>query len=143
MIKYSTMVAFGVLMLLTANPVNAQSQQTSPPRSDDNVENHEPTTVSRVISFTGAEERNCPTGSGMFTLLGSRAILTIPQIPAVPKEKAVPTDIDNILSSRGPIIFSSSPLPDNSGRVFRYIGQACTVEITIRYRAAPLTVAPH
>jgi hypothetical protein len=134
MIKYSMMVAYGVLILLTANTVDAQSQQAPPSRSDDTVEKNELTTVSRVIQFEGAESRDCPTGTGMFTLLGSRAILTIPQIPAVPKEKAVPTDIDNILSGRGPTIFSSSTLPDNSGKVFRYIGQTCTVEITIRYR---------
>jgi hypothetical protein len=134
MTKYSMMVAFGALILLTANTVGAQSQQAPPSRSDGTVERDELPTLSRVIPFEGAESRACPTGTGMFTLLVSRAILTIPQIPAVPKEKAVPTDIDNILSSRGTTIFSSSPLPDNSGKVFRYIGQTCTVEITIRYR---------
>jgi hypothetical protein len=128
------MAAFGVLLLLTANTVDAQSQHAPPSRSDITVERDELPTVSRVIQFEGAESRACPTGTGMFTLLGSRAILTIPQIPAVPKEKAVPTDVDNILSSRGTIIFSTSTLPDNSGKVFRYIGQTCTVEITIRYR---------
>src|SRR3954462_8410097 len=128
--KYSMMAAFGVLLLLTANTVDAQSQQAPPSRSDITVERDELPTVSRVIPFEGAESRACPTGTGMFTLLGSRAILTIPQIPAVPKEKAVPTDIDDVLSSRG-TIFSSSPLPDKSGKVFRYIGPACTVEITI------------
>ena len=133
MTKYSIVVC-GVLISLIANPVNAQSQQPSPSASYDAVERSELTTVSRVITFEGAESRACPTGSGMYTLLGSRAILTIPQIPPVPKEKAVPTDIDNILSGRGSIIFSSSTLPDNSGKVFRYIGQTCTVEITIRYR---------
>ena len=133
MIKYSMMVAFGVLTLLTTNTVGTQSQQAPPSRSDGAVERDELPTVSRVIQFEGAESRACPTGTGMFTLLGSRAILTIPQIPAVPKEKAVPTDIDNILSGRT-TVFSSSALPDNSGKVFRYIGQTCTVEITIRYR---------
>ena len=133
MLKYSMMVAFGALILLTANTVGAQSQQAPPSRSDNAVERDELPTVSRVIQFEGAENRACPTGTGMFTLLGSRAILTIPQIPAVPKEKVVPTDVDSILSSRT-IVFSSSALPDNSGKVFRYIGQTCTVEITIRYR---------
>jgi hypothetical protein len=60
--------------------------------------------------------------------------LTLPQIPPVPKEKVVPTDLDNILSGRGPVILRSSTLPDNSGKRFEYIGQTCTVEITIRYR---------
>jgi hypothetical protein len=133
MTKYS-MVVCGVLISLIANLVNAQSQQPSPSASYEAVERSELTTVSRVITFEGAESRACPTGSGMYTLLGSRAILTIPQIPPIPKEKAVPTDIDNILLSRGSIIFSSSTLPDNSGKVFRYIGETCTVEITIRYR---------
>ena len=131
--KYSMMVAFGVLMLLTANTVDAQSQQAPPPKSDDTVEKEELSTPSFVIPFEGAESRDCPTGTGMFTLLGSRAILTIPQIPAVPKENAVPTDVDNVLFGK-PTIFSSSTLPDNSGKVFRYGGQTCAVEITIRYR---------
>jgi hypothetical protein len=134
MMKYSMMVAFGALILLAANTVGTQSQQAPPPRSDGTVENNDLLTSGFVIPFAGAESRNCPTGTAMVTLLGSRAIFTIPQIPAVPKEKAVPTDVDSILSGRGTTIFSSSILPDDSGRAFRYIGQTCTVEITIRYR---------
>jgi hypothetical protein len=131
MIKYS-MVLFGVLLSLTANPANAQSQQL-PPSASHEAERTE-LAASRVITFEGAEDRACPTGSGMYTLLGSRALLTLPQIPPVSKEKAVPTDLDSILLGRT-IIFRSSTLPDNSGKRFEYIGQACTVEITIRYRA--------
>ncbi len=131
MIKYSIMV-FGVLISLIASPVSTQSQQPPPSTSYEAFENTEVTTVSRVITFEGAEDHACPTGAGMYTLLGSRAILTIPQIPPVPKEKAVPTDVDNILSGRT-MLFSSSILPDRSGKMFRYVGQTCTVEITIRY----------
>jgi hypothetical protein len=133
MIKYSMMVAFGALILLTANTVGTQSQQAAPPRADGAVEKNELLTPGFAIPFAGAESRNCPTGTAMVTLLGSRAIFTIPQIPAVPKEKAVPTDIDHILFGNTNV-FSSSALPDNSGKAFRFIGQTCTIEITIRYR---------
>jgi hypothetical protein len=131
--KYSMMVTF-VALLLTTNVVDAQSQQPSSSESYEAFERKELSTVSRVIEFEGAESRACPTGAGMFTLLGSRAILTIPQIPPVPKEKAVPTDMDTLLAGTGSIVFSSSTLPDRSGKVFRYIRETCTVEITIRYR---------
>jgi hypothetical protein len=107
MIKYS-IVVFGALISLIANPVSTQSQQSPPSAPYEAFERTE-LAVSRVITFEGAEDRTCPTGSGMYTLLGSRAILTIPQIPPVPKEKAVPTDVDNLLSSRT-ILFSTSTL---------------------------------
>src|SRR5262249_3068937 len=124
MMKYSSVVAFGVLVLLSANAVDAQNLQTHPPRSDDSVERNELSTLSSVIPFAGAESRTCPTGSGMFTLLGSRAIFTIPQIPPVSKEKAVPTDIDNVLF--GDTILKVSTLADRSGKVFQFVGRTCT-----------------
>jgi hypothetical protein len=57
----------------------------------------------------GAESRNCPTD--MFTLLGSRALLTIPQIPRAPKDRATVT-------SGNSIVFRTGPLPDHSGTLF-------------------------
>jgi hypothetical protein len=69
----------------------------------------------------------------MFTLLGSRALLTIPQIPPVPKDRAIPADIDSDFFGN-PIVFRTGPLPDHSGKLFEFIGKTFTVEITIRYR---------
>ena len=67
----------------------------------------------------------------MFTLLGSRAIFTVPQIPPISKDRAIPTDIDSDFF--GDAIFRESGLRDRSGERYEFIGRTCTVEITIRY----------
>jgi hypothetical protein len=69
----------------------------------------------------------------MFTLLGSRAIFTIPQIPPISKDRAIPTDIDSDFFGNS-VVLPTSGLPDYSGKLFEFIGRTCTVEITIRYR---------
>jgi hypothetical protein len=89
-------------------------------------------TLSSVVKFEGAENRNCPTGAAMFMLLGSRATLTIPEVPPVPKEAAVRTDIDVDFFRN--TILRMSVLPDHSGKRFEFITTTCTVEVTIRYR---------
>ena len=84
---------FGILGRATCVlpvPLGAQGQQAP---SLDSVE--QLATLSSVAQFEGAENRNCPPGAGMFTLLGSKALLTIAQIPRVPKDRAISADIDS------------------------------------------------
>jgi hypothetical protein len=111
--------------------LSAQDQQAPSPGF---VEQDQLPTPSYVARFEGAESKNCPTGAGMFTLLGSRALLTIPQIPRVPKDRAIPGDIDSDFFG-DQIILRAMGLPDHSGELFEFIGRTCTVQITIRYTA--------
>jgi hypothetical protein len=126
----STIGAIGVVVCLLPIGLGAQGQQMPSPGA---VEQNQLPTLSSVVKFEGAENRNCPTGAGMFTLLGSRAILTIPQIPSISKDRAIPADIDSDFFGNS-IVFRTSALPDHSGKLFEFIGETCTVEITIRYR---------
>jgi hypothetical protein len=126
----STLAIFGLAICLLPARLVAQGQQASSPGA---VEQNQLPTFSSVVQFEGAENRNCPTGAGMFTLLGSRALLTIPQIPRLPKDKAVRADIDSDFFG-SPIVLRTGPLLDHSGKLFEFIGETCTVEITIRYR---------
>jgi hypothetical protein len=126
----STLAIFGLAICLFPIRLGAQGQQVPSPGV---VEQNQLPTFSWVAQFEGAENRNCPTGAGMFTLLGSRALLTIPQIPRLPKDKAVRADIDSDFFG-SPIVLRTGPLPDHSGKLFEFIGETCTVEITIRYR---------
>jgi hypothetical protein len=125
----STIGAIGIVMCVVPVGVGAQGQQVP---SAGAAEQTQLPTLSSVVKFEGAENRNCPTGAGMFTLLGSRAIFTIPQIPPISKDRAVPADIDSDFF--GDTIFRAGPLPDRSGQRFEFIGRTCTVEITIRYK---------
>ena len=120
----------GIVVCLFPIGLGAQGQQVP---STGAFEQNQLPTLSSVAQFEGAENRNCPTGTGMFTLLGSRALLTIPQIPSVPKDRAIPGDIDSDFFGNS-IVFRTSALPDHSGKLFEFIGKTCTVEITIRYR---------
>ena len=121
--------AICVLLCLYPLGVGAQGQQVPPDRT---IEQTQLPTLSSVVQFEGAENRNCPTGAGMFTLLGSRAVLTIPQIPPVSKDRAIATDIDGDFF--GDSILRVSALSDRSGKRYEFIGRSCTVEITIRYK---------
>jgi hypothetical protein len=125
----SAIGAIGVVVCLFPIGLGAQGQQVP---SAGPVEQTPLPTLSSVVKFEGAENRNCPTGAGMFTLLGSRAIFTIPQIPPISKDRAIATDIDSDFF--GDSILRAGPLPDRSGQRFEFIGRTCTVEITIRYR---------
>jgi hypothetical protein len=118
----------GLAICLFPIRLGAQGQQAPSPGSVEQL-----ATLSSVARFEGAENRNCPTGAGMFTLLGSRALLTIPQIPRVPKDHASPADIDSDFFGNS-IVVRESGLPDHSGKLFEFFGKTCTVEITIRYR---------
>lgn len=111
----STLGAIGVVMCL--HPVKIAADEVSTPGD--------------LVRFEGAENKNCPTGAGMFTLLGSRAIFTIPRIPLVPKEAA---DIDADFLNN--VVFRVEGLPDHSGKRFEFINTTCTIEITIRYNAS-------
>jgi hypothetical protein len=126
----STIGAVCIMVNLLPVGLGAQGQPVPSPSA---VEQSQLPTLSSVTQFEGAENRDCPTGAGMFTLLGSRALLTIPQIPRVPKDRAIPSDIDSDFFGSS-IIFRTSVLPDHSGKLFEFIGKSCTVEITIRYR---------
>jgi hypothetical protein len=128
-VPLSTLAIFGLAICLFPVWLGAQGQQVPSPGA---VEQTQLPTLSSVVKFQCAENRNCPTGAGMFTLLGSRAIFTIPQIPPISKDRAIPTDIDSDMF--GDAIFRVSGLPDRSGELFEFIGRTCTVEITIRYR---------
>jgi hypothetical protein len=126
----STLAIFGLAICLSPVRLDAQGKQAPSP---DAVKEDQLPTLSSLVQFEGAENRNCPTGAGMFTLLGSRALVTIPQIPRVPKDRAIQADIDsdffgNVMVER------QSVLPDHSGKLFEFFGKTCTVEITIRYR---------
>jgi len=110
--------------------VGARAQQAP---SADAAGQQQLQTLSSVVKFEGAENRNCPTGAAMFMLLGSRATLTIPEVPPVPKETAVQTDIDADFFGRNAIL-RTSVLPDRSGKRFEFITTTCTIEVTIRYR---------
>jgi hypothetical protein len=125
----STIGAFGVVVCLFPVGLGAQGQQVPPPGA---VEQNQLPTLSSVTQFEGAANRNCPTGAGMFALFGSGALLTIPQIPRVPKDRAIPADIDSDFFGNS-IFFRTSALPDHSGKLFEFIGKTCTIEITIRY----------
>jgi hypothetical protein len=129
-VPLSTLAIFGFAIFLLPIRLGAQGQQVPSPGA---VEQNQLPTLSSVTQFEGAENRNCPTGAGMFTLLGSRALLTIPQIPRVPKDRAIPADIASDFFGNS-IVFRTSALPDHSGKLFECIGRTCTVEITIRYR---------
>jgi hypothetical protein len=126
-VPLSTLAIFGLAIYLFPIRLGAQGQQAPSPGSVEQL-----ATLSSVVRFEGAESRNCPTGAGMFTLLGSRAIFTIPQIPPISKDRAIPTDIDSDFF--GDSIFRFWALPDRTGERFEFIGRTCTVEITIRYR---------
>jgi hypothetical protein len=128
-VPLSTLAIFGLATCLFPIGLAAQAQQVPSPGA---VDQNQLPTLSSVVKFEGAENKNCPTGVGMFTLLGSRAIFTIPQIPPISKDRAIPTDIDSVLF--GDAIFRAGALPDRSGQRFEFIGRTCTVEITIRYR---------
>jgi hypothetical protein len=113
-----TLGAFGIAMCLLPIRIAADEVLTTPVN---------------VVRFAGAEDKNCPTGVGMFTLLGSRAILTVPQIPAAAKDAAVQADIDaDFLHDT---VLRVSGLPDRSGTRFEFINTTCDVEITIRYNS--------
>jgi hypothetical protein len=126
--RLSTLAIFGLAICLFPIRLGAQGQQAPSPGSVEQL-----ATFSSVVRFEGAENRNCPTGAGMFTLLGSRALLTTPLIPRVPKDRAVPADIDSDFFGNSMVV-RTGPLPDHSGTLFEFIGKTCTVEITIRYR---------
>jgi hypothetical protein len=128
-IPLSTLAIFGLAICLFPVRLGAQGQRVTPPGA---VEQTQLPTLSSVVKFEGAENRSCPTGAGMFSLLGSRAIFTIPQIPPISKDRAIPTDIDSDFF--GNSIIRESGLTDRSGKLFEFIGRTCTVEITIRYR---------
>jgi hypothetical protein len=107
----STIGAIGFVMCFFPSGLGAQGQQEP---SAGAFEQNQLPTISLLAQFEGAESRNCPTGAGMFTLMGSRAIFTIPQIPPISKDQAVPTDIDGDFF--GDSIFRVSVLPDRSGK---------------------------
>lgn len=121
--------AIGVVLCLFSLGLGAQGQQVPSDRAVDQIDLP---TLSSVVQFEGAENKNCPTGAGMFTLLGSRAIFTIPQIPPIAKDRAIPTDMDR--NFFGDSILRVSALPDRSGKRYEFAGRTCTVEITIRYK---------
>src|SRR5579862_6102835 len=127
----STLGAIGILICLLPIGLGAQGQQAP---SAGFVEQNQLPTPSYVARFEGAEGQNCPTGAGMFTLLGSRALLTIPQIPPVSKDRAIPADIDSDFFGNS-IVLRAAGLSDHSGELFEFIGRTCTVQITIRYTA--------
>jgi hypothetical protein len=81
-VPLSTLGIFGLAICLFPIQLGAQGQQVP---SLGAVEQNQLPTFSSVAQFEGAENRNCPTGVGMFTLLGSRALVTLPQVPWVPK----------------------------------------------------------
>jgi hypothetical protein len=130
MITRALLSTIGALLCLLPIELAAEDQQALSPGA---VQQSPLPTFSSVVRFEGAENRNCPTGAGMFTLLGSRALLTIPQIPQVPKDRAVSADIDGDFFGNT-IVTRTSALPDRTGTLFEFMGRTCTVEITIKYR---------
>ena len=126
--KLAMLTVAGVAILFSLIRTGASGQEAAPPGGTQEM----PKALAAVANFAGAENRNCPTGAGMFTLLGSRAVLTVPQIPSAPTNGAVPTDVDKIFL--GDTIFRGMGLPDHSGEIFEFIGKTCTIQITIRYK---------
>jgi hypothetical protein len=129
MMRTIAVVAASIFTAASSLSVAARAQQAL---SADAAGDGQVLTLSPVVKFEGAEKRNCPTGAVMLMLLGSRATLTIPQVPPVAKEVAVQTDIDADFFDN--TIFRTAVLPDHSGRQFEFMKPTCTVEITIRYR---------
>jgi hypothetical protein len=126
--KLPMLMVAGVAILFSMIRTGASGQEPLPSSGTEEV----PKTLAAVANFVGAENRNCPTGAGMFALLGSRAVLTVPQIPS-PTNGAVPTDVDNIFFGDN-TIFRGIGLPDHSGEIFEFVGKTCTIQITIRYK---------
>jgi hypothetical protein len=108
---------------------SAPAQQAA---STDPTGNERMRTPSEPIWFPGTEDKDCPTGFLLITLLGSRASVTYPSIPLVAKDAAVPTDLDSELFKGS--LMRSGPVPGLSGKTIEFISPTCTIEITIRHR---------